>query len=107
MITTVAANTCTCPESCSEKEELGRGTWKLLHSIVKHVDKTRDTKHMFEDLLIILSNLYPCEECRKHMMSILMNNLDEIEMTEKWMCEFHNMVNEKLDKPLFPCPSTS
>ena len=94
---------CSCPESCSQKEELGRGTWFLIHSIVKHMEKTPDNELLFFDFMDTLSQLYPCDECREHFIANL-KEIDQIEMTEQWACLFHNRINEQLDKPLYPCP---
>ena len=104
LITSVVASTemCTCPESCSHKEELGRGTWNLLHSIVKHTEKTQDNELLFYDFMDILSQLYPCEECRRHFSDNL-RAIDQMEMSESWMCEFHNVVNKQLGKPIHLC----
>ncbi len=48
LITCVFANeVCQCPETCLAKEELGRGTWFLLHSIVRNIEKTDENKLLF------------------------------------------------------------
>lgn len=98
------AQQCSCPDSCSNKEELGRGTWFLLHSIVKNVEKTPDNEMLFYDFIDILSMLYPCEECRQHFIDNL-ENMKTIEMSEKWMCNFHNTINIQLNKTIHPCHS--
>jgi hypothetical protein len=89
---------CTCPEACSGKEELGRGTWFLLHEIVKHSNATPD---VFEDFMYRLADLYPCKECSNHMFDYFFTN--GIEMTKQWMCTFHDAVNTRLGKPVHGC----
>lgn len=107
LITSVFANdVCQCPETCLGKEELGRGTWLLLHSIVRNIDKTDENELLFYDFMEILSQLYPCSECRDHFIRNL-NEIDQMQMSEEWMCAFHNRINEQLDKPLYPCDATS
>jgi hypothetical protein len=97
-----ASNTCTCPEVCEDKEELGRGTWKLLHDIVKA--KPPDCGKHLAILLETLSHIYPCEECRTHIKQFISFYSPKLpECTEKWMCEFHNVVNQRLSKPLHDC----
>lgn len=99
----LSSDTCSCPESCSMKEELGRGTWRLLHMIVSHNIRTEETESLFYDFIDSLSQLYPCSECQTHFRDNL-RDMDQIEMTEEWACRLHNMVNEQLDKPMYPCP---
>lgn len=106
LITCVFANeVCQCPETCLAKEELGRGTWFLLHSIVRNIEKTDENKLLFYDFMELLSQLYPCSECREHFIKNL-NEIDQMEMSEKWMCAFHNRINQQLHKELYPCNVT-
>ena len=103
MISTVLSqDQCSCPTSCSDKEKLGRSTWFLLHSIVKNVEQTLENEEMFVEFMDILSQLYPCKECREHFI-LNLKNIDQVEMTEKWMCMFHNKINQQLHKPLYSC----
>jgi hypothetical protein len=50
--------------------------------------------------------LYPCSECRDHFIRNL-DEIDQMEMSEEWMCAFHNRINEQLGKPVYPCDATS
>jgi len=84
---------------CNEKEDLGRSTWHLLHEIVKHGDM--EYEPAFMNLIKILGVLYPCEGCKLHISEYIDNR--RIEMTEKWLCEFHNSVNIRLNKPIYDC----
>ena len=108
IVTTQAAETCTCPEVCENKEELGRGTWKLLHDIVKVNDDTIECRGYLSKLMDTLSMLYPCMECRKHMQQFISYSINSVppklpECTSQWMCDFHNVVNQRLNKPIFNC----
>lgn len=89
-----------CTDVCTVKEELGTSTWRLLHAMVEHVEATPANEQRFQSLIRSLEHLYPCEECRDNLKGM---DLDEIKMTEQWMCEFHNRVNEHLGKPLYSC----
>ena len=62
-----SSDTCTCNEGCSEKGEIGKGTWNLLHEIVKHNEATEENNFHLAIFIESLSHIYPCEECRKHM----------------------------------------
>lgn len=94
---------CTCPDSCSEREELGRGTWRLLHSIAEHIEPTERNRYRFQSFLNLLAELYPCSVCRQHLRTHLDTHRPELDPIS--MCRFHNIVNEQLGKPAFHCAS--
>jgi len=81
---------------CLDRHELGRSTWFLLHEIVK-----APPTPAFPSLMWSLSELYPCEICRAHISEYLEEHPPE--MSEFWMCTFHNAVNARLGKPIFDC----
>ncbi|WVZ26574.1 hypothetical protein V8G54_005118 [Vigna mungo] len=74
------------------KEELGRATWTLLHTLAAQVQ--------------ILSRMYPCRECADHFKEILRANPvqtgSHAEFSQ-WLCHVHNVVNRSLGKLVFPC----
>lgn len=92
---------CTCSDACNKKSELGKHTWYLLHEIAKSNEDTKDNRYTLGVLMESLSYIYPCAECRPHIWEYLQEHNPE--MTEEWMCHFHNDVNARLDKPLYPC----
>lgn len=96
LLTMAYAQQCT---QCDEKTELGRSTWHLLHEIVKHADPEFEPAWM--NMIKILSVLYPCEDCKVHISNYISNR--RIEMNEKWLCEFHDSVNIRLNKPIHGC----
>ena len=98
----VSAQQCTCPDVCKGKEELGRGTWKLLHSMVESVERTEQNERLFKNFVLSLQYLYPCQVCRDHIVDMNLS-IDSIEMSKRWMCAFHNDVNKNLNKELFNC----
>ena len=95
---------CQCTDVCVEpkKEELGRSTWNLLHSIVDNVEYSKENEILFQNLILSLEELYPCSECREHIKEMKLYQ-QEIEMTPKWVCEFHNKVNHQLKKKEMDC----
>ena len=95
---------CTCTDVCKEdkKEQLGQGTWRLLHSMVDNVERTEDNEQLFKNFIQSLQYLYPCVECRNHLQEM---TLDDIEMTPLWLCKFHNKVNIRLKKKPYDCSS--
>ncbi|ONK64771.1 uncharacterized protein A4U43_C07F29740 [Asparagus officinalis] len=90
------------------KEELGRGTWALLHAIAaQYPDQpTRQQKRDAKELMAILSRLYPCKECADHFKDVLKANPvhagSQAEFSQ-WLCHVHNVVNRSLGKLTFPC----
>ena len=89
---------CNC--AC-DKNKLGRSTWHLLHEIAAHVEPDDTTDPSFRVFMHALSMIYPCEECREHLQEYLSNR--RVELSEKWVCDFHNDVNKRLNKPIYIC----
>lgn len=90
------------------KEELGRATWTLLHTLAAQFPD-RPTKQQQKDvkeLMAILSRIYPCKECADHFKEVLKANPVQGSSgyeVAQWMCRVHNIVNRSLGKPMFPC----
>ncbi|OAY76538.1 FAD-linked sulfhydryl oxidase ERV1 isoform X1 [Ananas comosus] len=90
------------------KEELGRATWTLLHSIAAQYPDhpTRQQKRDVKELMAIISRLYPCKECADHFKEVLKANPvqagSQAEFSQ-WLCHVHNVVNRSLGKVIFPC----
>ncbi len=93
------------PES---RGELGKGTWTLLH-IMASTYPVNPTPEVIQDHTIffqLLPRIYPSPECRALMRQIFhelppqLNNQLEF---KNWVCEVHNRVNIRLNKPVFDC----
>lgn len=93
LLITAASAAC----DCLDRDQLGRSTWFLLHEMVR----SEPRPEIFGQFMWTLSELYPCEICRSHISDYLVENPPE--MSEYWMCDFHNAVNIRLDKPVFDC----
>lgn len=93
-----------------EKEHLGRSTWYLLHTIAKHYpdNPTYKEKEAVHNLISALSILYPCGPCATGIdifrRSKLLNPGGRESLSVSF-CEFHNLVNSKLNKPTLNCYS--
>jgi hypothetical protein len=101
-------DTCICKDNCDEKNEVGQSTWKLLHEMVKYNEDNEENSMHLGVFLESLSFIYPCEECRKHIRSFIEKSMEKGEegmpkMNERFMCDFHNQINERLKKPLYDC----
>ncbi|CAL4938166.1 unnamed protein product [Urochloa decumbens] len=90
------------------KEEVGRATWMLLHTIAAQFpdEPTRQQKRDAKELMHIISRLYPCKECAEHFKEVLKANPvqagSQAEFSQ-WLCYVHNVVNRSIGKPIFPC----
>ncbi|CAM8935312.1 unnamed protein product [Rhodiola kirilowii] len=90
------------------KEELGRATWTLLHTLAAQYpdNPTRQQKKDVKELMAILSRIYPCKECADHFKEVLRASPvqagSQSELSQ-WMCYAHNVVNRSLGKLTFPC----
>ncbi|VAI08578.1 FAD-linked sulfhydryl oxidase ERV1-like isoform X2 [Triticum dicoccoides] len=90
------------------KEEVGRATWMLLHTIAAQFpdEPTRQQKRDAKELMALLSRIYPCKECADHFKEVLKANPvqagSQAEFSQ-WLCYVHNVVNRSLGKTIFPC----
>ena len=94
-----------CP---ADKDELGRHTWTLLHSMsVYYPEKpTEADKTAAVSFLNGLGRLYPCDFCAKDLRKDLKQDPPKVASREEfadWMCRLHNKVNEKTGKRQFDC----
>ena len=82
-------------------------TWTLFHVLI---EKTKDEsipyiKHIIIHIIIIICKTLPCPTCREHSSKLLENYKHYHLLTTKvqlkrWVWELHNMVNQKLNKPI-------
>ncbi|GAA5982410.1 hypothetical protein JCM5350_000400 [Sporobolomyces pararoseus] len=99
------------PDDCPpDVERLGRHTWTFLHTTASYFPPT-PTIHQQSSMLSLLRSLptlYPCGNCADHLGEYMkLNPPEEAVKTrngvEKWMCQAHNEVNERLGKEKFEC----
>ncbi|VDM57193.1 unnamed protein product [Angiostrongylus costaricensis] len=91
-----------------DKDELGRSTWNLLHTVsVYYPEKpTEVEKQTASTFMESLAKLYPCDFCAKDLRRDLKENPPKLGNREDfamWMCRLHNKVNRRLGKPDFDC----
>eukprot|EP00555_Chaetoceros_dichaeta_P002797 CAMPEP_0198251068 /NCGR_PEP_ID=MMETSP1447-20131203/2032_1 /TAXON_ID=420782 /ORGANISM="Chaetoceros dichaeta, Strain CCMP1751" /LENGTH=186 /DNA_ID=CAMNT_0043936013 /DNA_START=161 /DNA_END=721 /DNA_ORIENTATION=+ len=94
-----------CPVT---KDELGKSSWTLLHSMAawypEKPTKVEETK--MAQLMEAISIFYPCTYCAEDFRESLKENPTKTESRQDlslWLCGQHNLVNEKLGKPIFKC----
>ena len=115
-----------------DKDELGRSTWNLLHSIAASYSEipSEVEKHQMIMFFTILSSIYPCPICAEDFAASIIKtppNVNSRYDLSIWVCNLHNegnviflfvrffivlnllfrnvshKVNEKLGKPLHKC----
>ncbi|KAM0516943.1 hypothetical protein ACHAPE_005055 [Trichoderma viride] len=95
-------------ENATLKAELGRATWKFMHTMVARFpeEPTSEERKTLESFVYLFSRLYPCGDCAKHFRGILEDYPPQTSSRNAaagWMCFVHNLVNERLKKPIFDC----
>jgi len=82
---------------------LGPGIWHVIHTLAYHAH-TDQLKESFISTINTLCDHFGCDPCKTHMRLFInaypiKNYRDEQDGLFKWSWEFHNKVNQKLNKP--------
>ncbi|EIW80569.1 hypothetical protein CONPUDRAFT_125372 [Coniophora puteana RWD-64-598 SS2] len=90
------------------KAELGRATWKLMHTMTLRYPEnpTQDHRDALESYFYLTSRLYPCGECAAEFQQLLKKfppQTSSRRAASLWLCSVHNEVNARLKKPAFDC----
>lgn len=97
----------------SGREIWGPVLWNFLHTLAS-VSNRRDIYLLWNNYLKLTASIIPCSQCRLHMKQYIGTHVfvpkDWIKQTgaenaaqiQKWLFTFHNDVNQRLGKPLFP-----
>ncbi|CAD7077588.1 unnamed protein product [Hermetia illucens] len=91
-----------------DKNELGRATWGLLHSISVTIPEhpTETQRRDLVNLMNSLAQFYPCEYCARDLRNELIKEPVDASSQHnfaQWLCRLHNRVNTKIGKPIFDC----
>ncbi|GJE94725.1 hypothetical protein PsYK624_108960 [Phanerochaete sordida] len=94
--------------NATAKAELGRATWKLLHTMTLRFpeEPSEDERAALNSYFHLLSRLYPCGECAAEFQQLLQKYPPQTASRRSaatWLCFVHNQVNERLGKPEFDC----
>ncbi|EFP90484.2 uncharacterized protein PGTG_16071 [Puccinia graminis f. sp. tritici CRL 75-36-700-3] len=107
---TIVEERADCP---ADSSRLGRHTWTLLHTIGAYYPVERPSKTQQDSvrqLITSLATIYPCQPCASHLQDYLSRfppQIDNRSKLERWLCEAHNDVNQRLGKELFDCSQVS
>ena len=90
------------------KEELGRITWSLFHSVgaAFPLEPTKEYITALENFMNSMRFLYPCKLCREHFKEVLDTTpitVKDRKSAVRYFCELHNKVNKRLNKAEFDC----
>lgn len=97
-------------QGCSLEEagrkKLGNGVWYLLHTVTMKYPENPTLVQQTDmaQFLVLLSRIFPCDECQGHFQKMIEQNRPDLRSKEtfkKWMFDIHNIVNERLNKPQY------
>lgn len=94
------------------RREVGRAAWGFLHTMAAWFPErpTRRQREGMEAFLGQLGVVYPCGYCADRTDEEIARNPPRASSRgelQRWMCELHNEVNERMGKPEFPCDAES
>mmetsp|Transcript_21626 Transcript_21626/g.32011 ORF Transcript_21626/g.32011 Transcript_21626/m.32011 type:complete len:184 (+) Transcript_21626:130-681(+) len=94
-----------CPPS---KSVIGDSAWTLMHSMAAWYPEkpTAREERQISNFMEAVSIFYPCSYCATDFQANMKTSPVRTESRKdlcQWLCEQHNMVNEKLGKEVFKC----
>lgn len=85
----------------------GKNVWYLFHSLAYKIKESNFNKIKNDIIYVIktVSTNLPCQECSLHaaneLNKVQFNNINSKEELKKFLFNFHNHINKKLNKPCF------
>jgi mitochondrial FAD-linked sulfhydryl oxidase len=94
-----------CP---ADKDELGRGSWELIHAMASAYpdEPTTEEQERARSFITSLAYLYPCPHCAEDFQLEITKSPPRVQSRaalSMWCCEQHNIVNKKLGKKEISC----
>ncbi|EFX73902.1 hypothetical protein DAPPUDRAFT_307542 [Daphnia pulex] len=98
----------TFPECPLDRQQLGRNSWSVLHTIAAYYPETPtvDQQKDMVQFMALFTKFYPCTDCSEDFKERLIANPPATQnnsILSQWLCAMHNEVNVKLGKPEFDC----
>ncbi|KAG5924029.1 hypothetical protein E4U53_003482 [Claviceps sorghi] len=95
-------------ENATLKAELGRATWKFLHTMVARFPEkpSESDRKTLESFFQLFGRLYPCGDCARHFREMMIKYPPQTSTRNAaagWLCSVHNVVNKRLKKAQFDC----
>ncbi|KAL2261727.1 hypothetical protein VTK26DRAFT_3495 [Humicola hyalothermophila] len=95
-------------ENATAKAELGRASWKLLHTMMARFpeEPTAEDSLALKTYVQLFARLYPCGDCAAHFRKLLERYPPQTSSRNAaagWACFVHNEVNKRLHKEQFDC----
>lgn len=90
------------------RDDLGRASWSLLHTMAAYYPNKpkQEEQESMNQFISSFSKLFPCPECRTDFQEEIVKSPPDLSSRlglSTWMCQQHNIVNEKLGKSQFDC----
>ena len=88
------------------KKDWGNISWILMHSLAQHISENNfvNSKQILIKIIFDICNNLPCPDCREDANKLLktsnINKISNKKQLISFLCEFHNIVNKKLNKPI-------
>jgi len=88
------------------KNDWGNISWILIHSLAQKIseDNFINSKEILIKIIFDICSNLPCPDCREHAIKLLKSsNINKISNKKElilFLCEFHNIINKKLKKPI-------
>lgn len=89
------------------KQLWGNHIWYFMHCLAEKIKSEYflEEKNNIIDIIKKISNNLPCPECSDHANTLLkkynFKNINDKNQLKKFLYEFHNSINIKLNKPVF------
>lgn len=95
-------------EARMSRKELGDHGWAMLHTMAAYFPDLPSDSQLADayQYLRLFAKMYPCRRCSLHFQQLLQDKPPAFRTRNDfvlYLCELHNVINEVVGKPAFPC----